>query len=452
MRAYKTEIIIFLIAFLLRIVAFGIFLSIVPDFPMIGSDSTHYVRDAERLIEFGRFLSQDMQEPNSLETPLYPLFLAAVLLATRSLLVASFLQNIIAGLSVVLVFRLTARIFTKKVAVLASLLFALDPIGIFYSNYIVTEPLFIFLALLSSLALIKEKYFFSGFLLGMTALARPIGVILFPFFVLYPVFRSGTIKKSFRMAFVVTLGFVLITGLWMLRNKILFDRWELSVAVSWQFYHSHAPHFYAYMNGIPEREAELIFVQRMSEIVPEEYRDEVLREKAGSLRYSPYMWQVSLDYIKEHPFNFAVFHAVKTLPFFFSDGLGEVARDVNLVTSKDPSITAFLLNGDFEGIREALLADRVSFVIFLAGFSFWVLMNIFMIIGFVRAFARGSGAEAILFACFILATAVVAGGAVAHPRYRYSVSPFIFILAALGARELWFKYARNLKLLGALQK
>jgi len=70
----------------------------------------------------------------------------------------------------------------------------------------------------------------------------------------------------------------------------------------------------------------------------------------------------------------------------------------------------------------------------------------------VRAFARGSGAEAILFACFILATAVVAGGAVAHPRYRYSVSPFIFILAALGARELWFKYARNLKLLGALQK
>ncbi len=447
MRAHKAEIIIFLTAFILRAVAFGIFFSTVPDFPMIGSDSTHYVRDAERLLEFGRFLSQDMREPNSYETPVYPAFLALMLALFRNLLLASLLQSILAGVSAVLIFRIAAHIFTKSVGVFSALLFALDPIGIFYTNYIVTEPLFIFLSLVATLALIKKMGFLGGLALGLTTLVRPVGVVFLPFFLLYPIFKFGFVKQSFRAAIMIFLGFILVVGPWMLRNKVLFDRWELSVVASWQFYHSHAPHFYAYMNGIPEREAELIFVKRLSEIVPEEYRSEVLREKAGSLRHSQYMWQVSFDYIKEHPFNFAVFHAIKTLPFFLSDGLGEVARDVDLVKSEDPSITAFLLKGDFKGVREALLADKASFAIFLVGFSFWFLMNIFMIVGFVRAFVSGSRAEAILFACFILATAVVAGGAVAHPRYRYSVSPFIFILAVLGASELFRKYATRNKLL-----
>src|SRR3989338_6960989 len=430
---HKSEVLIFLAAFSVRMFFFVFFVSAIPNFPLIGSDSTHYIRDAQRIIEFGRFLSQDASEPNSYETPVYPIFLAFVLVTAKSLLAVPFLQNLIAGFSALAIFRIASSVFTKPVAIGASILFAFDPIGIFYSNYIVTEPLFIFLTLLSVLVLIKNKGFFAGFLLGVTTFVRPVGVVFFLFFVVYPFFRPRILKRNLKAAIIIAVGFILVVGPWLVRNKILFGEFELSVVAGWQFYHSHAPHFYAYMNNIPEREAEQLFKLRLAELVPDNYKDEVLREKAGSLRHSPYMWKVAIDYIKEHPFNYILFHAIKTLPFFFSDGLGEVARDVKIIQSPDPSITAFVLAGDFRGVYRALTADTLAFVIFVVGFFFFFTVAILMVVGFIRAVLDDSRNTALLFMFLILAMALVAGGAVAHPRYRYSVSHFIFILAAHGA-------------------
>ena len=98
LHTYKAEVIIFLAAFLLRMLLFGFFVAEDTNmvaFPHIGSDSKYYLSAAESLLQNGRFIYLDNLEPNSYETPGYPVFLAFFTALFGNLLAVSFIQNII---------------------------------------------------------------------------------------------------------------------------------------------------------------------------------------------------------------------------------------------------------------------------------------------------------------------------------------------------------------------
>lgn len=436
LHTYKVEVMIFLAAFLLRILLLSFFVTEgigISAFPQIGSDSKYYLSAAESLLQNGRFVYSDNLQPNSYEMPGYPIFIAFFLTLFGSPLVISFIQNIIAGFSAVLLFRI-GLFFSRPVAWGAALLFAFDPAGLFYSNFILTEPLFIFLALAAFyFAAIRWWTFWPGIIIGFATMVRPIGIVFLPpIIIFYFFYHAYSLKKAFFAGLLFVVGFAIIVGPWFLRNKIIFDRWELSSVLAWQLYHSHAPHFYAYQNNISPKEAEDLFHERLIAIDPLE--EEARSGRVGSLWHAPYMWKVALDYIGEHPFRYAWFHAVKTIPFFLSDGLREIMRASGLALKSLPSISDRLLTGDFSGITADLKSDVTVLTLFLFGFATWLFINGFMVAGVFFGWREGGKVRAILMLAFLLVllSAIAAGGAVSHPRYRFSVSPFMFLLASYG--------------------
>lgn len=441
---YRDEIIVWAVTVALRLVVFVVLVFFpfwAPDapplIPILGSDSNSYLSAAEDLIQTGRFLNK-FGEPNSYELPGYPLFLAGINALSPTPLAIPLIQNVIAGFSAVLLFHI-GLLFSKKVAWGAIILFIFDPAGIFYTNTILTEPLFIFFLLLAFWIVTAHAaralpIFISGVTLGITTMVRPVGEILVPAFLLIIGTQTWPARKLIvARALLFCAGFFLIVGPWLVRNKIIFDRFELSAVASLQFAYAHAPLFYAHLHGLSDREAIKIFDERVLAASP--YKDDVRRGYTGTLRNAPYMWQVARETIMAHPLRYAIFHISKTAPFFVSDGLREIGQRIKLITKPLASLGDFILKGNLKGFTDAISQSRIIFLFFIAGFSSWAIITLAMFSGMLFGILREERTKkVILIANFliVIVMALVAGGAVAHPRYRFSVSPFIFLLASYG--------------------
>ncbi len=169
--------------------------------------------------------------PNTVRPPLYTLFLMFVFSlfghARWKVVVA---QALLQTLVCYLVYRLGKR-FTgdSNTAKLAALLYAVYPQSMLYTSMYMTESLFALLIILSAWVYFDvaagdsgPKSLLLGILLGLSALTRPIAMLLFvPVCVLYLWRgRHRTVERSrlFRNAVLVVLSFVLTITPWTLRN------------------------------------------------------------------------------------------------------------------------------------------------------------------------------------------------------------------------------------------
>ena len=452
-RTYKTETIIFFVALCVRLFFFLVALALSGaldfSFPSIGSDSQDYLMAARGFLEYGSFFNISSQLPNSYEMPLYPLFLAFVSKLGMSILVVSLLQDILMAFVAVMIYRIGLRV-SHFVARVGTVLFVFDPANIFYSNFIVTEPFFIFFTVLAVYVLVesvfktaKKNFFISGLLLGLATMVRPVGIMLIPGVVIFLLLTKNVSWRLIALrSCLFLIGLLVVVFPYMVRNKIIFDKWDLSSVAAWQFLYSHAAHYYAYQNEISVRDAEDIFHQRLAESVPERYTEYVKNFKSGTLFISPYMWDISLGYLKQDPLGYAFWHGLKTLPFFVSDGLRDLAQRMHLIKLDQPSFTNLLISKNFVGLREAVFESTGTFILLVIGFGVWFLLTLFQCLGFAVAYSHKGFARGLVFACllFIITTAAVAGGAVAHSRYRMSVSPFMFLVAAYGIEHMLKKY------------
>lgn len=407
-------------------------------FPIVGSDSQSYLSAAESLWSKWRFLGPDGM-PNSYEMPGYPVFLVICIHLIKNIFASSLIQYILMGATAVMIYRI-GYVFSERVATTAGFLFALDPVGIFYSGFVITEPLFIFLVVTMAYIMVKnfsdtnyKSVFLAGLFLGGATMVRPVGEIFVPICLMFYFFKEPLSWKRFTVASAVFVsGFLLIVGPWMVRNTVLFGRSELSAVASLQFAYAHAPLFYAYENHISDSEAISKFNQRLLEISP--YKKDILANNSGILPNAPYMWQVAFEYIGQHPFAYARFHALKTIPFFVGDGLREAAARSGLLANDLPNLGNFILRGDVRGLFKVAVANNIALILLIVGASFWFLVNMGMVLGIIRFFRIKGLRRAIVVSCFlyVVSMAVVAGGVVSSPRYRFSITPFMFILAAVG--------------------
>lgn len=435
-KTYRNESIIFSVAFFLRIFFFFIFLyfSFINqfDFPVIGSDSRLYMESRESFLMYRKFLNLDTLAPMDYILPGYPLFLTAVMGVASHVWAVPFVQYILAALSAVLIYRV-GLLFSNRVAWTAAFLFVFDPAGIFYSSVILTETLFIFFLscalffLTTRNTMLSSGALLPGVLLGAGMLVRPAGIILIPGVIVFFIIVH---KKDWRrlcsaMALFL-IGFSLLTAPWLIRNKLLFNQWEISPVASLQYYAAHAPLFYAWREGIPEKEAILFFRDRLIAASP--YGD------AAIIPNAPYMRRVAFDYIGEHPWEFTLFHAIKTIPLFISDGLRDIAERVHLIAPSSFSITDLLLRGDTKTLRMYFSDNPLSLLLLGIGSLSWFLITLCAFYGIARTRRETGIRQAFLFMSivFILASIVAAGGATSHPRYRHSMSPYLFLLSAYG--------------------
>jgi len=385
----------------------------------------------------------------SFRTPGYPLFIAFFLALWGNPVFISVIQIILTGLTVILLYRLSRIFFSEKISFIAGLLLALEPAFIFYSIVLLSESVFIFLLVAATYLLVKnqdpeptldqaKKFFVIGLLLGGATLVRPLGQLLPILFSLYFLIQLGRRLKfrHLKPVLALGLGFILIVGPWLVRNKTVFDQWQLSSFGPYNLYDVNFAMHYVYENDVGYQEARA-----------------VLRERVGGpgpdpMEFKSFSWMKTLqiasaDYLKNNFWSYTKFHLVKTIPFFITDGLREVTKWIALNPDPLPNVGTLILKGQFSELRNAFGNTRPSTIMFFSGLIFWVVVNFLILVGFLKSlFVKNRSLAWFGIFCLLLIFyfAIITGPA-AMARFRLPAEPFMFILAAFGGATAisWLK-------------
>ncbi len=202
-------------------------------------DAIHYVTLGHNVWQHGAYsrCGHAPYSPDMLRTPIYPVIAGALdLLAGPAAIYV--VQGLLQAGSCWLLFRLTLRLFSRRAAVWASLFFASDLMLAIHNFQAMSEPLFVFLLLASLDCLVPAivdsvrgvptgnvRFLAGGLLLGLAILTRPAALYL-------PVvlIAAGLIAARGRTAWAVfakpavllSAAAVLLPGLWMVRNTMVF--------------------------------------------------------------------------------------------------------------------------------------------------------------------------------------------------------------------------------------
>ncbi|MCE9552283.1 MAG: glycosyltransferase family 39 protein, partial [Planctomycetes bacterium] len=168
----------------------------------------------------------------SLRPPLHPALLAGVYrcFGNHNYLAARLMQAILGMLTILPLYALAEAMFSRRVALLAAALFAIEPSLVGYTGLLLAETLFTLLLMLSCLLmqrLLTDGYFrwavLLGMALGLAALTRSIMLpLVFPI-LLFLAWALRERKWPTRLALIATVGLacLAVVGPWIVRNTRL---------------------------------------------------------------------------------------------------------------------------------------------------------------------------------------------------------------------------------------
>jgi len=195
---------------------------------------------ARNIIVFGQIGQQPWKLP-SIPPPLYPIFLAICYSIFGFNIFGFFLPHIVLdSINSLLVLFLGQRIFNNRIGIIASLFYALNPHFIISSVQLGTETLYLFLLLSLFLILQKlllkpsKKYFIAtGIIMALAALCRSVFLVFMPFIFIWLiiVFYSES-RKALIFIPIIFLCFLLIYGVWVIRNYLVFHEILFSIDYS----------------------------------------------------------------------------------------------------------------------------------------------------------------------------------------------------------------------------
>lgn len=185
---------ILILAFVVRM---AFFLALKPWCPevlsekIIISDAIEYNRLALSILETKSFV-----EFTGLRTPGYPLFIAFIYaISGNATWLVLLMQVLINLLSIVVLFKIAESVFSRRIAIISSFIFAIDLHQALFSVSLYSDSVYVFLLLLSVFFLIKgigeNRYFWiiaSGIIISISALHRPVSTLLpgvFAFFLIF---------------------------------------------------------------------------------------------------------------------------------------------------------------------------------------------------------------------------------------------------------------------------
>ncbi|OGF50521.1 hypothetical protein A3G55_00720 [Candidatus Giovannonibacteria bacterium RIFCSPLOWO2_12_FULL_44_25] len=409
----KTEILLFCLAFGVRFL-YAVFVQLKfgsHGFLAYSDAMSFYLQGAENLINHHIF-SLDTNPPympDAYRTPLYTFFVAFFLWLKSPFFFIILAQNIMAGFISVLIYRIGLLLnFSYGVSVFAAVLTSLEPASVYWNNLLMSDYLFAFLFIWSAYEFVNQRYYYFSVLIGLATLARPVSLYFFPVFLVAMVCREFNSASKLRLArgFVVTL-LIFFTALfpWTLRNKIVFDTWQLSSA-SWYNVYTFLAQRFADSRGIA-------LAQR---IMPEGYPNPqtFAYDFANTAFYKQQFFKIA----KEHPLAYFKFHLSSAWRSIWNNHYRYLVDYV--IKPKFPT----LLSGVYGGpIRMFVTTSSViKFIIFgLFIFSYfdkrsrpW--FGLFIVVMAINTLTLGSAAYL--------------GADVS--RYNIPLSPFVFLFAGAG--------------------
>ena len=414
--AYRYELAVFFLVLLPRIVYAAAVYAHSGSHGFISfSDAEMFLHQARNLLEHGvmsRF-SEPPFLPDPLRTPLYIWFLAALLWLKVPLFGMVTVQNILAAVSGVLIYRIgKAHFNAPRAGFLAALLFGVEPLSIYWNNLLMSDGVFASLFVATVYLFLEKRWYLGAAALGITALIRPVALYYVPVFLLFAVailyFQERVaIRSALKKASFILIIFMAIIFPWMLHNKVVFDRWGLSTAGPLNLYLFSLTEFAARKNI----ELPLPFAPEGYHTSPE--RDIFYRYEFASADF--YMEKFR-EVVSQYPFSYLAFH--------LSSG----------VRSMNNHDYYYLLNHVVKPKFPNVNWDTARYAVML-GQGAWLAVYAFALIGlFVGGNTRVKVFLAVLFVfnnLLIGYNGVISSGG----RYNLAFVPFVLLLGVLGFME-----------------
>lgn len=412
---FRAEIWIFAAAFVLgSIYAVAIYFIRGPHVFLSFSDAEFfYYRLAINLVSHQSFslATQAPYYPDAYHTPLYPLFVAAFFWLKQPLIAIMIVQNALAGLAGILVYRI-GRILTgnAKIALVAALLSVLEPMSLYWRNLLMSDFLFAFLIISAIYLLARRSYLWVAVLMALATLTRPIGMYFFAavvIFVLIQLVREKLWSKQ-RIAGMVTgmiALFIMCISPWYIHNHAVWKSWSFASAGPFELY----------AVVLPPLSDVTHFSYPPFELNPAELHYEFSR---FDMEYNHLYTSTFLAAVKAHPLDYLIFHLRRSLYSLFSD------RYAYVVTS--------------------WISPHLRTI--WAGISFWVIMYVLALLSLGKRINQryaGYRAWAILFAALVAINVILSGlinpDGYSMSRYMIPFIPFIFLSAGVGYDSFFAK-------------
>ncbi|MFQ5707050.1 MAG: ArnT family glycosyltransferase [bacterium] len=433
LRLNRTAVALFVVSCLTKL-AFTILLVADPHLFIYNPDSEGYLQIAENLNEHGQF-SESIAPPlapDNLRTPLYPLFLAAVLwLSGGSLVAVVVVQILLSSLTVVVVYLFGRILLSELSGRIAAVLLLLDLSAFVFANGILTETLFALLFLVAVFALYRyfvslkwSWLFVAAGVLGLAALCRPIALYFYTPALLLFVVRFGWRWRAVRQWLVFSAAFAVVVAPWFVRNYVVFRVWNFTSI----HYLLNAAYLEADQRGLTVQQAELVLEDEAEPLMPAQANE---AQRARVYR------RFALEKILSAPLRYTKVHLAGLVPMLIDNN----ARDISYFLGHGRGLTGaralFFQRGPQAGLR-ALFSGKGGPALLV----FFFLLILQLVVYFCAAYGfvlvwRGAGPlPALLLAAaavYLVFLALPAGSV----RFRFPAMPYLYLLAGYGLASIY---------------
>jgi len=382
--------------------------------------------------------------PTNFRTPGYVSFLLIIYLIFGSFKPAIFFGAAIFALSAPLAYLIAKEIFSKKIALVSAILFAIEPWALFQSGFLVAEQIFMPLFLFSIYLFYRylktgtiNYIFYSSLFLGLTTLIRPLTTFFILIFVIFVfIFEyKHSFSRALRMAFLPLFIFIAVLSPWLIRNKIVLNTWQISSISGANLY------FGNYM----------MLEKYLGKMKPDEDANEVGRILLGNKNYeeakrvesAKILTDVALTEIKANFGSYIVMHLSNLPSFLFKNSYGNIffdlgVKDANIQSRIIGYIAAKDLKSVFNLIKNVSYGSKTLIILSF----FWPTVILLAVVGFIvgiKNYYRGFRFWFLVF--WILYFLVLVGNLWDISRYKLTIAAPLFIFATIGFYRI-LKYFR----------
>ena len=429
--AGKPIFIVLAAGLLLRLVLFFIFQPWAHLDELLFADAGQYHSLALQLLRHGNFIVPG-SSMDTFRTPGYPVFIAFIYAITGPWAPAVLLAQIITGLaSVYLVYRIGKLLFSEAAGLIAAILLCVEPDQLYYTYSLLTDNLFVFVLLVSTLSLL---YFFRGgragylvlasVLTGIASLVRPITslypAVIITLLILFAV-RSGKWKWATVTGYsvLVLLCYAMTITPWMERNHTEYGYASLSSITGSNLLNYNVAYTIKRLEHRPiDQVREDLNVKVMRADSSEKMNNPFYRSKVAG--------KLALDYIVHHKKDYLVSHLLGMVNIYSSMEFKPFTHrffktETNTMT--DGTFDKFSMNaGRLRTLPLVQLVTGILFALLMLAYyasAAW---------GAVLVFREKRYALLLALAIIILYFTLLTG-VVGLARYKLPISPFYILLS-----------------------
>lgn len=353
---------------------------------------------------------------SALVAPIFPLFLKIFGYG----LLAQLVYIILFVLILILIYKITLKLSSKKVAGIAILLLSLEPSLFISSLSLAPELLFSFTLTLAlyfgvckPIKKIELNYLLLGILIGVSVLIRPIALVMVICLIIFWLINYyQTSQTMFLSTSVIASIFALI---WSFRNLVVHGFFNVSsISANNVFWFEGVPAL-SEAKGISFEEAKSIEGGLKSQIIGN--NPSVIEE------YS-YNSKRGLELVFKYPIGLIQSHF---------NGVGKVLFGVYKSKFK-------IIDEKIFGIDNQVIQSTHFVILGFITLLIWVLF-----LNGVRLFYKLDRLNALLVLLIIIAILLPATGQIGYGRFRAPVVPFICIIAAMGVQSMLNKNRKVIK-------